>query len=70
MNLEERIEEEKRLFIETERALRSLVKIKGLSAEPTELEVKIHTDACRGYYELYGTTEGERSPFIRKGDKL
>ena len=73
MNLEEMLERERKRYIEIEAFIRQiagqhLIK-RGLPAVPDEKEVKMHIDACRHYYELYGTTMGKESPWIESYNK-
>lgn len=41
--------------------------IRGLDKHfPPEAEMKMHLDACRDFYNMFGSTTGENSPWLTK----
>lgn len=72
MTLEEKLDYERTCFIVSERNFRNLLSslgkhFRGLPDTPSEAEIKSHLQACRGYYEMFHTVEGQDSPWIGKG---
>ncbi len=66
--LEEMLDEERIQFVNMEMFLRHFaVHIRGLNSIPSEAEIKQHLSTCRDYYEIYGTKEGEYSPWCSAG---
>lgn len=66
--LEKMLEEERIQFVNMEAFLRQFaVHIRGLDPRPSEAEIEQHLSACRDYYEIYGTKEGEYSPWCSAG---
>lgn len=62
--LEEMLAEEREKFVLMESFLRQFAKqIRNLPSTPSESEIDRHLATCRDYYEIYGTRDGEHSPW-------
>lgn len=72
VTLEEMLECEKQRYWVVEQFMRAMVKrygkIRGLPDTPSDAEIKSHLEACRCYYEKFGTTNGEYSPWTWEGE--
>lgn len=70
-SLEEMLMEEREKFIIMESFLRQCAKhIRGLAPSPSNAEITRHLDACKDYYELYGTRDGNYSPWWTAGGRV
>lgn len=64
-NLEALLEEEAKAYRYQAAFIRAFSSIRGLDKEfPLEREVALQLDACRAYYELYGTKDGSDTPWV------
>lgn len=62
--LDEMLDEEREKFIIMESFLRQCAKhIRGLPPVPSEDEVQRHLATCQDYYRIYGTRDGQYSPW-------
>ena len=43
--------------------------IRGINDLSHDVEMNIHLSACRKFYEMYGTTVGEGTPWIYREEK-
>lgn len=62
--LEALLAEERERFVVMESLLRQCAKhIRGLPPSPSDEEIQRHLATCRDYYEIYGTRDGDYSPW-------
>ncbi len=65
MDLELELKKERERYVSVETAIRHLVKLPGgIPIVPSEREIKTHLDACRDFYNIYGSKFGYNSPWI------
>lgn len=69
--LEEMLEKEATLYRPQAALLRFFAShIRGLDKYTIDdLEIKIHLDNCKEYFDLFKTIEGKNSPWMLKGEK-
>ena len=64
-DLEVLLEDEAKFYRYQAAFIRTFVSIRGLDKEfPLDCEVALHIEACKDYYELYGTKAVRDTPWI------